>query len=287
MWPWRKPGRDQVASVAAEDVGCAVFDPNELAIDQEVHLGHDGVSRLRRRNPLGPQGQRRLPVQARGQLEQGGRPCAARGRLLRGTTAAGDERHCQTHDSQAPKPAKRFPVTRLYWRGSPPMGQHPLQVAVTTENAKPSARQARMQVRLVTHAQAAQVVRAEWVAPASYSKVGRCSSADFSRGEVSGIILFLLLFFCLTQSEPSIGRGRGHAENLLGQDRLPRRLAEVDGDQHDGRFSLVRRRVCAIVVRLQPDGDDLDDRPSCSGRLSERKDCQRWSLTAVKVCTAV
>ena len=26
VWPWRKPSRDQVASVAAEDVGRAVFD---------------------------------------------------------------------------------------------------------------------------------------------------------------------------------------------------------------------------------------------------------------------
>ena len=93
VWPWRKPGRDQVASVAAEDVGRAVFVPNELAVDQEVHLGHDGVSRLRRRNPLGPQGQRRLPVQAGGQLEQGGRSCAARGKAGSWTSDERDHRH--------------------------------------------------------------------------------------------------------------------------------------------------------------------------------------------------
>jgi hypothetical protein len=132
VWPWGKPGRDQVAAVAAEDVGRPVFVPNELAIDEEVHLGHDGISWHRRRDPLGPQGQRRLPVQARGQLEQRGRSCAARGRLargrlLRGTTATGDECHCQTHDSYVRKPTKRFPVTKLYGRGRPPVGQHPLQ----------------------------------------------------------------------------------------------------------------------------------------------------------------
>src|SRR6266699_2872500 len=37
VWPWRKPGCDQVAAVTAEDVGRPVFDPNELAVDQEVH----------------------------------------------------------------------------------------------------------------------------------------------------------------------------------------------------------------------------------------------------------
>src|SRR2546430_2231102 len=84
------------------------------------------------------------------------------------------------------------------------VGEGASRTAVTTENAKPSARQARIRVRLVTHAQTAKVLRTEWVAPASHSKVGRCSSAEFSRGEVSGTIVFLLLF-CLTQTGSSSG----------------------------------------------------------------------------------